>query len=246
MKILFSLFSLLILCVSNFALDDIKINKINDHIKLHYKSNTYLKTFPIDIYLTADHKLSHLKSSFQYAQDKLEKCRVKLVVNSIFNVNASEHFSLWETFTFNNFKITEWEKSFFKKARKGNKVLFLDSLNWTYEGQGTWGFGYAPFIESYFSKENTQYLKLFKEKMLGTAIIGHFRAKWTVVHEIAHAVFNIDHSYQQNNIMNPGKLWQDAEFDQDSILITDKIPNYDPEFSSRQCETILKTNQLIN
>ena len=234
---------LIFLLLSNYILasNHITISPLNNKIKIKYENQNYLKSVAVDLYMANGNTLNEISTSFQYAQKKLNKCRIKLKVNNIYTISSYTDFKLWETFTFNNFEITQWEKDFFTVASKGNKVLFLESLNWSYEGIGTWGFGYAPFIQEYFELENKEQLKLFKEKMIGTAVIGKYRAEWTLVHEIAHAVFNIDHSYLPNNIMNPGRMWQDAGFDQDYILITDKYPSYDPIFTKEQCSAAINS-----
>ena len=234
---------LIFLLLSNytFAINQITISPLNNNIEIKYENQNYKKSVTVDLYMANGNSLEEIYSSFQYAQKKLNKCHIKLKLNKIYTISSYRDFKLWETFTFNNFEITQWEKDFFGTAKKGNKVLFLESLNWSFEGIGTWGFGYASFTQEYFELENKDQLKLFKEKMIGTAVIGKYRAEWTLVHEIAHAVFNIDHTYLPNNIMNPGKMWQDASFDQNNILITDKYPNYDPVFTEEQCKTAINS-----
>lgn len=221
--------------------NNIQIKPLDKNIAIKYDDRSYQKELAIDLYLTQGNTFEEIHSSLQYAQKKLNKCSIKLKVEKLYRVYSYSDFELWETFTFNNFEITKWEQDFFRNAKKGNKVLFLESLNWSFEGIGTWGFGYAPFTQEYFELENQNELELFKDKMIGAAVIGKYRAKWTLVHEIANAIFNIDHSYEANNIMNPGRMWQDASFDENHILITNRYPNYDPIFTKEQCSQALKS-----
>lgn len=170
-------------------------------------------------------------------QKSFDTCKIFLNIEGLYNLENTEEvdFNLeeWETFWFNSDEISPYERVIFSKKLPGkNNVLFLDSLNFTLEGQGTMGIAYPQFLLDHYLQGKSEQRSFFQERMMGNAVLGLYRARWTLAHELGHALMNLEHIEDDfQNIMWSGKEHFTPEFDGYFL-----ISNRKPEFSKAQCE----------
>lgn len=180
---------------------------------------------------------SDVRKIVKRAQRKFDKCQVELRLGEIKTIDRPE-LEEWETFWFNSNQLTEQERWLAEaEVPKGPTLIFVNSLNWTLEGQGTWAAAYAPFLLEHGAPNK----KFFREHMLGKVVIGKYRARWSVAHELGHALMNLQHLQHASNIMHTGAGYLSPQFDSDYLMIS----NLDPNFTREQCEAGIAASPYI-
>ncbi len=205
----------------------------SDKNKIPTKYDRYIK---INLILTPSRLASRevLLEEVGYMQRKLDPCAIFIWLDRVYLIEGGNEFNFWETFWFNGNKLTNWETHLFGShfPNENPAIIWVESLNWTLEGQGTLASAYAPFLLEDNLLTSVFEQQFFMKYMKGHSIIGRYRAPWTMLHELAHALFNLPHVSDPGNIMHSGAMAGTPEYD-DFILVTP----LDPIFNEEQCQT---------
>lgn len=160
------------------------------------------------------------------AQKYFDKCKVKLAVKT-YKTSYDPLFNEWETYWFNNDKISEFELVLAQpQFQNPVNIIFLDSINWTINGQGTWAVAYAGYLATELPPNDVSYLN---NHMHGTIVMGRYRARWTLAHELGHLLFGLRHSASPRNVMQTGTGFDPPQFDSNGLYISNRQPRFTPE-----------------
>lgn len=203
---------------------------------------------PLHVYLLGSQTPSQVVTEINATNQYFAKCGIAIDLQSIKTPKAAspsvsvDWLRDWETFWFNDGKLTRWEKEFFgSPLPKGVPgLIFVESLNWTTDGQGTWAAAYAPYLENEEdSPEETR--EFLGSSMEGYAVIGRYRAPWTTAHELAHSILNLKHSDDPFNVMHTGHSFEPPQFGKDGLLLTDDQKEFTPD----QCNAGFKGARFL-
>lgn len=238
MNVKLILMTTLFCTVNSFALDLAPINKI---IQLEQVAS-YNYELPIKLYVTSEQlaRTDRLIEDLNYAQKRFDKCQIKLKVNEVLEVKNNKTLNEWESFWFGSGNtLTDWEKSFFavNDLNQAN-ILLVDNLNWTVDGQGTWGVGYGPFLIEELGQDSEK--EFFINHGIGNVVIGNYRARSTLAHELGHAALGLTHTYDAKNLMSNYHSFEPIQF----IDGVAQIPA-DLEFSQEQCNQGIKESIFL-
>jgi len=174
------------------------------------------------------------------AQNKFDKCDVEIQLGSIKLLERPD-LKDWENYWFTqDGEFTYYENwlASRKLPKTGITLIFVDTLNWTIDGQGTWAAAYAPFLLEHELPNKS----FFKKKLQGTIIIGRYRATWTVAHELGHVLMNLEHFQDGRNIMHTGTgSFEPPQFNDNQFMIS----SLNPKFSKDQCKQGIKNSLYI-
>ncbi|MBL6991844.1 MAG: hypothetical protein ISR65_18825 [Bacteriovoracaceae bacterium] len=204
----------------------------------------YRYYFVLSVYSLSSQNLSkeQIKSRLAHAQSKFDDCGIYLGLDRIEYMNHPQWIEEWETFAFNNGEISEWETWFFSQIfPRQNGIIYVDSLNWTMEGQGTWATGYGSFIHKHYQLDTASKV-FYDDYMVGHVVMGLYRASWTLAHELGHAILNLEHVDNPKDLMFNGAQAGTPQFDSSGLLISDNNPRFTP----KQCaKGILDNPRLL-
>lgn len=180
----------------------------------------------LTIYVTPENNpsLEELEKITNLAQSRLSRCQIFLDVDQKILVEGSPEFSQWESLEFNEGYLSEWERQFFSQVPLFSAGgLFVDSLDWTIGDDGIVAVGYGPFVldsPGYF-KGNEQDRQFYQNHMAGHFVLGKARSQWTFLHEVGHALMNLQHTEYRDNVMFPDY---------------GDVKKINPTFSEEQCQ----------
>lgn len=184
----------------------------------------YSHVADLNFYVTGAHFLSYgeIATEVRRAQGKFDGCRIFLRIASLNFIAAPPLLSEWESLEFNN-GLTEWERELFSQTPPFSAgVVYVHNLDWTIGRNGVTAVGYGGYIET-----ETEYLAtpqeraFFRERVAGHAVLGRSAGRWSLAHELGHAVMGLRHKQSdRNNIMFSGQLARGE----------------DPAFDAAQCE----------
>lgn len=201
---------------------------------------SYSHSLELDISAAGDLTKDAIEQEMKRTQKYFDQCGIQIQYNYIEKADIYP-FREWETFWFNHFELSPTEKEFAEIGHRSNAhLLFVDSLNWTLQGQGTWGAAYADYILDQLDS-NPEILPFVHEELVGLSVVGKYRADWTVAHELAHVVLNLQHTKSEQNIMHSGHSQVHHSFDENGFLKS----NLQPTFSKSQCEKKLDQNRYL-
>lgn len=171
-----------------------------------------------------------IAKEMKVTQEYFNQCGI--LIRYTFKREVDPDLQDWEAFWYNDYKISDVENKFgmnnqFKKPH----LLFVDNVNWTLKGQGVWGVAYASYLLDQM-KMPSETKDFMLKNLMGLIVVGQYRAKWTVAHELAHAILNLEHIDDKNNIMDSGQSEENFEFEENGQLKT----SLKPTFSISQCE----------
>lgn len=175
----------------------------------------YTHQIDLDIYLFKGAKLDGqwLEKNLQRAQDALDQCGILLNIRQAYQMNTGEDWLEWEDVEFNSGEFSEWERTFFSQVESDSSgIIISNTLNWSDDPELYHGIGYAPFLPRYFDF-TAQQLSFYQRKMAGHVVLSKYAGEWTVIHEVGHAVMNLEHDEgNPHNIMFPFYKASDATF----------------------------------
>lgn len=206
----------------------VKINKKEAFGKIYAETHKDYSTksthrINISFYLSPEwsEDLAEVGNMVVEAQHLLSQCQIQLSIDSVFVVHSDENELFhWETFEFNSGRLTSWEKFFFSHVSPNNSAaLFVNAIDWTYDLNGITAASYGQFvIDDHLLKGHEQDRQFYQDHMMGSLVVGPVPSKFTLAHEIGHALLNLKHEEDPNNIMFP------------------QYKKRNPRFSHEQCE----------
>jgi hypothetical protein len=214
---------------SEFSFNTLYYGKLPPHISSDYTHYAAINVFFVQ---SSEVDLIEVKRVLAYAQQYFDRCNIYLHLGKAVALKAPAWFGEWENFWFDNDTITDWERNFFSlDLPDGNNLLLVDSLNWTLEGAGTVGSAYPSFLLDYYFQDDPQSRRFFVERMEGDLVVGRYRARWTIAHELGHAVMNLQHvDDDQGDIMWNGVVAGTPQY-QNYFLLSAR----EPEFTEESC-----------
>lgn len=195
-----------------------------------YAQVDYKHEVKIDIHnFNQVYSKQEIQDELARTQAYLDKCQIRLNIQSYYE-STNPDFMEWETYWFNSDVITSFENILEKPEYKKNvNIIFLDSINWTIRGQGTWAIAYASYLAKDLPPTDVQY---FKDHLQGSIVMGRYRARWTLAHELGHLLFGLRHIPDARNVMHTGTGFHSPEFDSEGLYIT----NRRVLFTQEQCD----------
>ncbi|MCB0422949.1 MAG: hypothetical protein KDD61_18250, partial [Bdellovibrionales bacterium] len=193
----------------------------------------YEYVIQMNVYMTQVHWYSqeHLKQEFQLVQQALDVCKIKIEVKSVYDLAVPHWMTYWESFEFNEGEVTDWERYFFSKFPESDAgILFVKSIDWTIGTDGTTAVGNAPFaIEKGLLKHSDEH-QFYEDHIMGHAVVGKAgRSRWSMAHEIGHAILNLEHHDDPENIM-----------------FFSQLRAQNSRFTQQQCDRAIQTSPKIH
>jgi hypothetical protein len=165
-----------------------------------------------------------LVKDFERARALFQECGILLkmgAINKIENPTLNDYETIW----FNDNQLSSTEKELVENLYPdGLTVLVSDIINWSTEGTGTWGAAYAPYIPEVL-KLDSEATRFYREKLLGHIILGDYRERWTLAHELGHSLLDLRHNLYYDNLMFSGAGLQNIVFDDNHLIINQRRPH---------------------
>lgn len=200
----------------------------------------YLTGYPLE----GAARREDLRRELGYLQERFDACGLKVNVAGLYEMQGPSWVSQWETFWYNSNSLSDHERFYFSHPDRprGVTVLMVDSVNWTLAGQGTLGASYPRFRIEDGGAYDPSLVRFYRERMLGSVVVGLYRARWTLAHELAHGVLELQHSDDPNDLMFSGVMAGVPVFDDDYRLIS----SLRPELDGKTCRAAVSASPFVS
>jgi hypothetical protein len=167
---------------------------------------SYTHKIDLDIYVLKGAILGPkwLQKHLNRAQKLLDKCGIRLDIQTSVALENGSDWLEWEDIEFNSGQFSEWERTFFTKVKDYSAgIIMTNTLNWSDDPELYHGIGYAPFLTRFLQLTPAD-LDFYNHKVSGHVVLSKHAGEWTLIHEIGHAVLNLEHvESDPTNIMFP-------------------------------------------